>query len=157
MQFPGYNSGEIKFSEGEWYPFKIHNLVKLQDNAYYYIFQDINGLKHFVPAEPYTGYGFRTGEEIMCKIDRINCTGRIFLEPKHPYYNEGESYIFDVTGYSNESPNQLLIVKEMMGNSIEVPVCNVEQSELSTIKRINCKVKYIKKSIPILEFLHYCT
>ena len=91
MHYPAYNSGNIILSEGNWYLFRIYNLLQLQDSAWYYVLQDLNGLKHFMPADYYTNYGFKIGDEITCKVDRINCTGRIFLEPKHPRYIEGET------------------------------------------------------------------
>jgi len=89
MQYPGYNTGKVILSEGDWFPFRITKFVQLQDNSWYYVLQDINGLKHFMPAGYYKDYGFSIGIQIKCKIDRINCTGRIFLEPEHPYYQEG--------------------------------------------------------------------
>jgi hypothetical protein len=151
MQYPGYNIGTIILTEGNWFPFRIHNLLQLQDDAFYYILQDINGLKHFMPAEYYKNYGFKPGDEILCKIDRINCTGRIFLEPKHPYYNEGEMYPFDLITYSNRGDERLLIVREITGNSIEVPLYRNKNIDITEEKKVMCIVKSIKKGKPILE------
>jgi len=152
MQYPGYNSGNAILSEGNWYPFKIHNLIKLQDDAWYYVLQDINGLKHFMTAEFYKNYGFILGEEISCKIDRINCTGRIFLEPKHPYYTEGETYYFDLINHSSLNDKNILIVKEISGNNIEVAANNTEKVDIIEAKSVRCIVQSIKKGRLILEF-----
>ena len=151
MQNPGYNSGSIIFSEGEWFPFRIHKLVQLKDDAWYYILQDGNGLKHFMPAEYYKTYGLKPGDEISCKIDRINCTGRIFLEPRHPIYKEGESYYFDIIKDSNPDIEDVLMVTENSGNIIEVPVIGIKKVDINDEKRVRCIVKCITKGRIILE------
>jgi len=156
MQNPGYNTGNIIFSEGEWFPFRIHNLVQLQDDAWYYVLQDINGLKHFMPAEDYENYGFAKGDEITCKIDRINCTGRIFLEPKHPRYKEGEIYYFEVINYSNQDNENVLILKEILGNIIKVPVNSMNSVDINEAKMVRCIVQSIKKGRLILEICTDC-
>ena len=151
MQYPGYNFGNVILSEGEWFPFKIHNLVQLQDNAWYYVLQDINGMKHFMPAGNYARYGFIPGDEISCKLDRINCTGRIFLEPRHPHYKEGEIYYFDVISLTDQGNEKVLIVREILGNSIEVPVCRNINMDLKERKMVRCIVIAIIKGRPILD------
>lgn len=151
MQNPGYNTGNIIFTEGKWFPFKIHNLIQLQDDEWYYVLQDVNGLKHFLPAENYESYGFNTGDEITCKIDRINCTGRIFLEPKHPYYKEEEIYYFDVINHSNPGNKNVLMVREILGNIIEIPVNSIRKVDISENKMVRCIVKNIIKGRLILE------
>jgi hypothetical protein len=152
MKYPGYDTGDLVLSEGKWFPFRIHNRVQLQDDKWYFVLVDINKLKHFMPAEHYSRYGFKIGDEIICKIDRINCTGRIFLEPKHPYYSEGEIYQFDVDVSSCNDNKQILIVKEILGNSIEVPVYDITNSIKIEKNKVRCTVKSIKKGKPILEF-----
>jgi hypothetical protein len=151
MQYPGYNNGKVILSEGNWFPFRIHNYVQLQDDAWYFVLQDINGMKHFMPAENYQNYGFRTGDEIICKIDRINCTGRIFLEPKHPYYNEGEIYSFDLVSFQKKGSEIIIIVREIAGKEIEVPLCGNKNLDINGEKKVTCLVKSIIKGIPILE------
>jgi len=151
MQYPGYSTGNVILSEGSWFPFRIHNLVQLQDDEWYYILVDVNNLKHFMPAEYYAGYGFRIGEEISCKIDRINCTGRIYLEPENPYYNEGELYLFDVVPESVQDDKQILIVTEILGNRIEVPLYDINILKKVQENKVSLKVTSIKKGMLILE------
>jgi len=151
MQYPGYNTGKVILSEGKWFPFRIHNLVQFQDDVWYFVLQDINGMKHFMPVEYYEKYGLKTGDEISCKIDRINCTGRIFLEPKHPYYNEGEIYSFDLISFHKKDSETIVIVRELAGNKIEVPLCGNKNIDINGEKKVMCIVKSIKKGIPILE------
>lgn len=155
MQYPGYDTGKIILLEGKWFPFRIHNLVQLQDEGWYYVLQDVNGLKHFLQAEHYEKYGFTIGDEIICKIARINCTGRILLEPNHPYYNEGEIYSFEVISYQKQDEDGILIIKDIFGNSIEVPICGNENREQISEKWISCIIKTIIKGKLLLEIYIY--
>ncbi len=156
MQYPGYTSGKVILSEGEWFPFIIHNLVKLQDDEWYYVLQDVNGLKHFMYAKYYENYGFKPGDEISCKIDRINCTGRIYLEPKHPYYSVGEMYDFELLNVSDFNNEIVLIVKGFFENRIEIPFLNMMKVEIIEEKMVRCIVKSIKKGQLILEIHSFC-
>jgi len=151
MQYPGYNSNKIILFEGKWFPFKIHNLVQLQDDAWYFVLQDMNGMKHFLAAEFYESYCLKPGDEITCKIDRINCTGRIFLEPKHPRYNEGEIYYFDVINSPNPNNENVLIVRDILGVLIRIPVNGLNNVDINEEKMVRCIVKNIKKGRLILE------
>jgi hypothetical protein len=152
MQYPGYNSGNVNLVEGEWYHFKIHNLVLLQDESYYYVLTDINGMKHFMPSEYYSDYKLNIGDEILCKIDRINCTGRIFLEPAHPFYKEGEIYLFNIESYQIQGNDITLLVKGIIGNSIKITVNDIDINSVATRKTVSCNVQNIKKGELILEF-----
>lgn len=151
MQYPGYNSGQVAFSEGNWFPFKIHNLIQLQDNNWYFVLMDTNGLKHFLSAEYYKNFNFQTGDVISCRIDKINCTGRIFLEPKHPYYIEGEIYSFDVLTFIENQKYGVLVVKDIFENRIEMQQELVQVTNYKVKKKVRCLVISIKKGTPNLE------
>ena len=157
MQYPGYNTGIVHLQEGESYPFIVHNLVQLQDGEDYYVLTDINGMKHFMPSGYYVDYGFKIGDAITCKIDRINCTGRIFLEPTHPYYKEGKIFSFELENFKIQDNNITLFVKGLNGNSIEVPVYDIDINKLTTKKKVSCKVQNIKKGNLLLEFYNLGT
>jgi hypothetical protein len=153
MKYPGYASGKTELAEGNWYQFRVHNLIQLQDDAWYYVLQDINGLKHFLPAANYQVYGIKPGDEISCKIDKINCTGRIYLEPRHPRYTEGEVYDFETVKILDPGDGLILIVKETGGNIIEVSTEGHSLDDLKSKKIVQCRVKNIKKGTPILELV----
>lgn len=154
MQYPAYNSGETILSIGEWYPFRILNLIQLQDEAFYYVLQDVNGLKHFLPSELYQAYGFKVGDVINCKIDAINCTGRIFLEPQNPVYTEGKTYWFELIHSSENEKFSSILVLDLMGNRIQVPVCNINIHDLLEQKKISCRVQNIRKGMLLLELAY---
>jgi len=151
MQYPGYNSGKTNLAEGQSFPFKICKHLQLQDGEWYYILQDVNGFKHFLPSEFYRDYSLSIGDEIICRIDKINCTGRIFLEPKHPFYQEGENYLFSIAKPSDCDNTQVIYVHDMYRNCIQVPIYEKLKPELFETNEIWCHVKTIRKGTPILE------
>ena len=81
MTLPENSLGKSKLKEGDVLNFIIRNKILLQDNQDYFILEDPFGQKHFIEASLYSGYELHTGQVIDCLVDRINCTGRIFLEP----------------------------------------------------------------------------
>jgi hypothetical protein len=125
----------------------------LQDDAWYFVLEDINGLKHFLPAENFQGYGMKPGEEISCRIDKINCTGRIYLEPRHPYYTEGEIYDFEIVKFSNSVNDSKVVVQEIGGNHLEIMLKGRMEDDFKTKNRARCRVNSIKKGILILELV----
>lgn len=151
MDYPGYINKGVKLIEGESYMFLIHNHIQLTDDNYYFVLLDVNGLKHFIPSQPYTGYNFSVGDTIKCKIDRINCTGRIYLEPEHPYYKPEEKYSFKYKKIVNSAINHLLIVVDIFGNEVEIEVDDQYEPILDNENKVWCKLVQVKKGIPILE------
>jgi hypothetical protein len=155
MQYPGYETGNVILSEGGWFSFRIHNLIQLQDNEWYYVLVDSNNMKHFMPSGYYTSYGFKINDVIRCKIARINCTGRIFLEPEHPYYSEGKTYLFEIVSErsteGNDEFNEMLCVKDILGNCIEVALRGNTILKSTSNNNVPCMVKSIRKGQLILE------
>jgi len=87
-------------TEGESYLFLIHNKVILPaEDQEAFILIGPNNKKHLMNASYYTLYHFSIGQTIKCTVDKINCSGQIFLEPEHPYYQSGEVYNFLVLAW----------------------------------------------------------
>ncbi|MCF8378341.1 MAG: hypothetical protein K9H49_02115 [Bacteroidales bacterium] len=142
-----------KLTEGYTYPFIISGKVTLPDGSEQIILKDPNGVKHLLDAEPYKNYGFRNKQTIRCHIDKINCTGRIFIEPEHPHYTVGEKYNFklagfksdpekrlelavflDIFGYESYIPNHLIPEDILPGDSLQ---CTVERIKRARIFIVN--------------------
>jgi hypothetical protein len=157
MQYPGYDSGTTILSEGKFFPFKVYNIVKLQDQEWYYILQDINGLKHFLHGENYIHYNLKSGDEITCKVEKINCTGRVYLEPTHPYYKEAEIYDFELVGFNKNKEENRIIVSDIFGNKIEIRFSGESNLQIKDKKLLRCVVKSIRKGVPILEIFSNIT
>ena len=85
---------KLHLEQGKQYTFYFQKKVPLPDNFWYFIIIDPFGAKHLLPVEYYTHYNLKTGNSYQCKVDKINCLGRVFIEPPHPFYQEGKSYAF---------------------------------------------------------------
>jgi hypothetical protein len=88
-------SDEIIFKEGQRFSFVITNKLVLPgtDEANL-ILLGPDRKKYLLAEQYYENYHLKIGQTIVCTIDKINCSGKIFLEPDHPYYKIGERYDF---------------------------------------------------------------
>ena len=74
-------------TEGETYPFRLYKTTVFPDGEEYYLLESPFKSKHLLSKKLYLHYNFSLNQVIKCKIDKINCSSRIFLEPEHPIYN----------------------------------------------------------------------
>lgn len=86
----------IKLMEGDTAEFEIIGLRTLPDDQICYLLRGPDGFSSLLPQKYFKQYGFETGKSIVCTVDRINCNGRIFLEPQHPIYSAGQYYPFKI-------------------------------------------------------------
>ncbi len=138
-----------RLTEGSYHIFKILKTQNFGADDSWFIMQDPLGYKVLMPLHFYTRYGFEAGQDVMCRVDRINCNGRMFLEPMHPHYKEGECYDFDVlgkgtkTGITGETEHFVKVI-DVLGYEWKVPVYSDKIIEESSAK-IACKLERIKK------------
>lgn len=133
------------FKEGEWYNFRIINQIDIPDKGNQFVLQHTSGRKILLPADNYVKYNLRIGSIIDCRVDKINCTGQIFMEPKHPYYTIGNVYTFKILAINDK--DKLIEVEDILGEKIEVFSNNFINSD---IDEIPLKVINIKKGKPQL-------
>ncbi|MCK4661399.1 MAG: hypothetical protein KAT68_00930 [Bacteroidales bacterium] len=132
--------------ENKYYSFKILKTTIAPDNCEYYVLECPYGNKYLLNKSYYDNYGLKINREIICKIDRINCSGKIFLEPEHPNYIEGNSYKFEYIK-TQEITNVIgerepgIIVKDILGKEWTVPYKNDIQNK----KNVELKIERIKK------------
>ncbi|MGE0088391.1 MAG: hypothetical protein AB7S50_02825 [Bacteroidales bacterium] len=144
------NQNQYKFTEGDFYQFKIIDYTEIPDtNDSFFILKNQWGGKHLLKAFPFKHYNLTVGIDITCRIDKINCSGKIFLEPENPFYKPGEIYDFDVIRFSTHTNSvgekeSIIIVKDRFGheNSCSMPE-NLNPEDIG--ERIKCKVVRIKK------------
>jgi len=155
------NENQYKFTEGEKHRFTITGFTEIPGtDESYYILKNPFGGKHLLKANPYKHYHLKTGQTINCKIDKINCSGKIFLEPENPKYKEGEVYAFDLVKIIDHinsvgKKEKAAIVKDILGleNTCSLPENYMVDKKN---KKIKCKVLRIKKgqlflSVPELK------
>lgn len=138
-----------KLIPGEYHNFRVQKIQVLPDGKEYFILVDKYGDKHLLPARYYKGYPIVINSLYICHIDKINCQGRIFLEPVHPYYQIGNVYEFKydklLIHVSNKGIRKMYF--QLIGETGEyafLPVQNMEQKFPKGI--VKCKISYIKKS-----------
>ncbi len=142
------------------YKFIIHKKLELTgDNNIQYILVGPADKKYLLNGEFYTHYNLKIGQEINCRVDKINCSGQIFLEPDHPHYNIGESYMFPVkelrTGLDPWGKEQHSAVVIDKNNIVWNCVIN-RQTRIEPGKtEIECVVSKIKKGSIFLMLKDY--
>ncbi len=144
-----------RLTEGDYYTFTILKSISLRPDEEYYVMREPNGFKLLMPKKFYTRYGFRPGQQVLCRVDKVNCIGRVFLEPEHPYYVEGKRYNFDVIEVEqvvdmNRRMVQSIVVRDVLDYEWRVSVPNEFMIDKQTAS-INCLVKRIKKGRLYLE------
>ena len=143
-----------RLTEGEYYSFTILKSISLGPDEEYYVMREPHGFKLLMPKKYYVRYGFYSGQQIRCRVDKVNCIGRVFLEPKHPFYVEGEKYNFDVIGVEkyvdNQGMVQHIVVRDVLG--YEWCVSATKKSVVNTqAGRLCCLVQRIKKGRLLLK------
>ena len=86
----------MKLHEGDVERFWVRGLRSLPDGQPCYLLDGPDGFSTLLPEKYYRNYGIETGRPMECKISRINCNGKVFLEPMHPVYSIGMSYEFNI-------------------------------------------------------------
>jgi hypothetical protein len=87
-----------RLKEGAFYSFNVEKETTGPDKSSYYVLSGPGGRKFLLPSVRYSHYGIEVGKNILCRVDRINCRGEIFIEPPNPCYSEGMEYSFRVNG-----------------------------------------------------------
>ena len=135
----------IQLLEGQMHTFTISGDVKLPDGLKCFKLKDPNGLQHLLPMTGYEEYGFKQGTKIQCCIDKINCTGQIYLEPKHPHYERGNCYDFTLVRIDPGRNDELqAVLKDKLGKDILLPADDLPES-IQAGDSVKCKVDRIKR------------
>ncbi len=153
MPESGYFFIERRFSEGDVDYFRYIKNVTLEDHNKYMIFEDKYGIRHFVLFEYYEKHLLTPSEMIRCYIDKINCTGRIILEPEHPVYKRGEVYDFRVLSVKSNHESLIVSVSDCYGNIIEVNSDPEAELKNGIPGAILARVKKTKHGIPEIELV----
>lgn len=133
------------FKEGEWYNFKIINQIDIPDKGNQFVLQHTSGRKILLPADNYVKYNLTIGSRIDCRVDKINCTGQIFMEPKHPFYTIGDVYTFKILAINHN--DKIIEVEDVLGNKIQAFSHKFIDSN---IDEIPLRVINIKKGKPLV-------
>lgn len=138
----------MRLEEGKSYSFTNVKSIVLPGGEVNMILEGPDGKKYLLPVERYGEYNLGAKPEITCKVDKINCSGKVFLEPEHPYYREGESYFFMLAGgpvadkCSGEDNH--VEVSDFKGSVFSVPA-SLLKGNFSADGRVRLRVERISK------------
>jgi hypothetical protein len=157
MTSPGYYNTGKHLEEGKNYQFQVIGLVTLQDERAYFILEDPFKIRHLLPSRLYSCYEIKAGQSITCKVDKINCTGRVYLEPNHPHYLEGNTYDFKVISVSKNPHSEKLsiLLNDMYNNEISADCPKDFIVGNKDLNRISCKIVRIRKGKPTVILSNY--
>ncbi|MDI3527265.1 MAG: hypothetical protein PWR03_1448 [Tenuifilum sp.] len=140
------------FKEGEWYNFTVEKFIQLPNSNSYLLVHE-SGKRLLLPAEYYVKYNIVVGAQIRCRVDKINCTGQIFLEPEHPFYEIGKSYNFEIVEEQSTPIKGItnVVVRDVFSNNLTLLVPSKSFDSRLTASSVFTVVN-IKKGLPILSF-----
>lgn len=149
MEFRPVKIQNSLLTEGTTHPFRLLGQMELGRGELYFVLRDPLGYKMLMPAGFYENYGFEEGQEIICRVDKINCNGRMYLEPQNPWYNEGEVYDFEVVSYGHRknfagNHEWYFVVRDKSGKHWRVKR-PVSETAVDIPERVACRVERIKK------------
>ncbi len=141
---------------GEVYKFWIIKKLKFPGGIDYFVMQDPYGDKHLLPARYYEHYNIQIQQYYYCRVDKVNCQGRLFFEPVHPTFQVGNSYLFGfkkmaVLVSKNRSLTQYFLMKNENGESAYLPFDTLKRPqkgkfELYTVVKIKKAKIFLQKN-----------
>jgi hypothetical protein len=143
----------IRLKEGKSYSFQITGVTNLPDESECFVLCDPNGIKHLLETKYYHYYQFEIGQSITCRIDKINCNGKIYIEPLHPYYRIGKAYDFPLVRIEDRAQaekEKFAIFEDVFCNEIKLSL-HYFTDLLQIGQRVKLKVVRIKKGQIILS------
>lgn len=137
----------MKFEEGEYHDFFVVKEVSLPEEGVFYLLRHKSGRRLMLPVDTYRNYNISANTTLKCRIDKVSCTGKVYLEPIHPRYKEGKIYSFKLVNVTKEK--NLITLEDIYGNLIHQ---ELNSNDFVIQNTIRMKVLRIKKGIPQLAF-----
>jgi hypothetical protein len=145
-----------KLEEGTTYRFSILRIIEMPpDGEEYYVLESEFKTKYILLKKFYKHYNLSIGKTILCKVDKVNCNGKIFLEPEHPGCKPGEIHDFINSGYQ-EIKNSfgeseiLLVLRDPWNQVSHMNILN--KNDLITKNYLKCKIERIKKGFLLISY-----
>lgn len=133
----------MRLLEGRFYDFFYLEDVAFPDGSRKMKLKDPNHFIHFLDHKNFEKYNLTPGQTIKIHIDKINCTGEMFIEPEHPYYKPGEAYLFDIVDISKSISKSLIWLEDKFKNKVSIPLSKeLENYRIGDL--IKCRVEKIK-------------
>ena len=143
------------FKTGNIYPFRVVKVVIFSEHERFAVLEGPLHTRHLLDKSLFPNQVFRRNTIIQCRIDKINCSGKIFLEPQNPGYSEGNTYKF--TFLHNEiivnSLGEAQMVAVMQGRNTEKAILALSADDETSFNEVfvTAVLARIKKGILILH------
>ncbi len=145
------------FIVGKIYPFLYIKKIELDEE--FFVFEDFYGERYLLSSYYYKNYNFKPKQEVLCRILRIDCSGKVSIEPEHPYYKTGKVYDFKFKEHttiyeenahkfsakSKKVKKHYLIVIDKYGNEHLVEANKKQKSKSFHPQKVACIIKSITK------------
>jgi hypothetical protein len=156
MKIQSVRINNARLREGNVYQFRILKIISLGPGDDWFVLEDPQGYKILLPKYFYEGYGLTPGNEINCRVDKVNCNGKVFLEPEHPHYREGKVYSFPVHCKDQrknilDAEEQYFMVTDALNKHWKVHIHSKSLWD-NPPKSIKCRIKRIKKGKLYLQY-----
>lgn len=143
------------FHEGDILKVWLKKQIQLPDEKEYYLVEDENKNRFMIPVMAEWQQIFQQYDNFICRVDKINCSGKIYLEPMHPHYQIGQSYPFLYTKLDAVTSNLgearfVLHFTDEFKNNIEILSLSKPNFEINS--EINALVTQIKKGTISIAF-----
>ncbi len=147
----------MEIEEGNFYYFIIDKIFDLAGTNYYVLNSEFDK-KYLMPTKFYSEYNFKINDKIKCKIDRINCNGKVFLEPECPIYSIGDIDVFTLLEteerLTHKSKDKYLVVKTINEKTKKaIIVINQNSKDYSLGEKWSCEIIKIKKGEMYLKMI----
>lgn len=142
--------------EGKVYRFLAEKLLMLPD-ANYFVLIDEWDRKYLLPEKYYSDYNIEIGKHIRCYVNKINCNGKIFLEPEHPIYKIGDKDVFEIykieERIKQKSKEHYYVALAKNTKTSKAAVLNyTDFNHINLPFSATCKVIKIKKAEVLLQY-----
>jgi len=123
--------------------------IEISETECFWVAETTHGERFLIDSLQYTNYGFSVGQRINVTVDKINCSGKVFVEPDHPVYKRGQFYTFKVDSIISKTENEYsLLVEDVFGNKIPIQY-HVENGSPDPIE-IELLIIGLRKAKPVL-------
>jgi len=133
-----------KLQEGNSYRFRVSKKVNIPPDNDEYIVVVLDDIRLLLKKNHFPNTEFIPNKEINCRVDKIGCNGKIYLEPENTNYKLFEDYFFDFEKIIEKDGNKRLLLYDDNGNKIDL-IYDEDFYKIDDDK-VLCKLWRIKKS-----------
>jgi hypothetical protein len=152
-----------KFIEGQVYEFVYVKNVVVDEE--FMVFEDVDKERYLLPFPCFKDYQLQAGLPVKCLISRIDCKGKVTIEPEHPYYKIDHTYDFkflrmlvtadeefnEIMDKSYVKKDYEIIVADIYGNEQKVVPKRWQRKKRYEAETVSCKVVKIIQGRLLLQ------